>query len=91
MEKLAARLQLKDFRLIHAIDRSGQLALAAEQLAITQPAASRMLAILKTNAFGVFDVSAESGFGVFFFLPFHLLQASSARLVAEIRTKTRRW
>tara|TARA_R100001129_G_scaffold170956_9_gene140820 strand:- start:922 stop:1848 length:927 start_codon:yes stop_codon:yes gene_type:complete len=56
MEKLAARLQLKDFRLIHAIDRSGQLALAAEQLAITQPAASRMLATIeKAVGTRVFD------------------------------------
>ena len=44
MEKLAARLQLKDFRLILAIEKTGQLALAAEMLAITQPAASRLLA-----------------------------------------------
>jgi len=44
MERLAARLQLKEFRLIHAIEQTGQLTLAAEQLAITQPAASRMLA-----------------------------------------------
>lgn len=41
---LANRLQLKDFRLILAIFETGQLALAAEQLAMTQPAASRMLA-----------------------------------------------
>lgn len=41
---LANRLQLKDFRLILAIRESGQLALAAEQLSMTQPAASRMLA-----------------------------------------------
>lgn len=37
------RLQLKDFRLIQAIAENGQLALAAEQLAMTQPAASRMI------------------------------------------------
>ncbi|MBA5776176.1 LysR family transcriptional regulator [Stappia sp. F7233] len=40
----ANRLQLKDFRLILAIRDTGQLALAAAQLAMTQPAASRMLA-----------------------------------------------
>ena len=40
----ANRLQLRDFRLIQAIAETGQLALAAERLAITQPAASRLLA-----------------------------------------------
>lgn len=49
MDKLAARLQLKDFRLIQAIEKTGQLALAAEQLAITQPAASRMLATIEKS------------------------------------------
>ncbi len=44
---LANRLQLKDFRLILAIYKTGQLALAAEQLAMTQPAASRMLASIE--------------------------------------------
>lgn len=44
MDALANRLQLKDFRLIQAISETGQLALAAERLAMTQPAASRMLA-----------------------------------------------
>lgn len=44
MDVLANRLQLKDFRLIQAISETGQLALAAQRLAITQPAASRMLA-----------------------------------------------
>lgn len=44
MLTLANRLQLKDLRLIQAIYETGQLALAAERLAITQPAASRMLA-----------------------------------------------
>ena len=44
MQNLATRLQLKDFRLIQAISETGQLALAAERLAMTQPAASRMLA-----------------------------------------------
>jgi DNA-binding transcriptional LysR family regulator len=37
------RLQLKDYRLLLAIQRTGQLALAAETLSLTQPAASRML------------------------------------------------
>jgi DNA-binding transcriptional LysR family regulator len=44
MPNLANRLQLRDFRLIQAIRETGQLALAAERLAMTQPAASRMLA-----------------------------------------------
>ena len=44
MERLTNRLQIKDFRLVLAIQETGQLALAAEQLAMTQPAASRMLA-----------------------------------------------
>ena len=44
MHNLAKRLQLRDFRLIQAIAETGQLALAAERLSITQPAASRMLA-----------------------------------------------
>jgi len=37
-------LQIKHFRLIHAIMEQGQLAIAAKQLSLTQPAASRMLA-----------------------------------------------
>ena len=44
MPNLANRLQLRDFRLIQVIRETGQLALAAERLAMTQPAASRMLA-----------------------------------------------
>ena len=44
MLNLTNRLQLKDIRLIQAIDETGQLALAAERLTMTQPAASRMLA-----------------------------------------------
>lgn len=44
MLNLTNRLQLKDLRLIRAIHKSGQLALAAEELSMTQPAASRMLA-----------------------------------------------
>lgn len=43
MSNLANRLQLRDFRLIQAIAQTGQLALAAERLSLTQPAASRML------------------------------------------------
>ncbi|MBK8458747.1 MAG: LysR family transcriptional regulator [Phyllobacteriaceae bacterium] len=38
------QLPLRDFRLILAIHEAGQLALAAEKLALTQPAASRLLA-----------------------------------------------
>jgi DNA-binding transcriptional LysR family regulator len=44
MSNLTNRLQLKDLRLIRAIHKTGQLALAAEELSMTQPAASRMLA-----------------------------------------------
>ncbi|MBU4529527.1 MAG: LysR family transcriptional regulator [Hoeflea sp.] len=44
MNQTARNLQLKDFRLIEAIHETGQLALAAEQLSMSQPAASRMLA-----------------------------------------------
>ncbi|MCI5078366.1 LysR family transcriptional regulator [Oricola sp.] len=43
MINLANRLQLKDFRLIQAIAETGQLALAAERMSMTQPAASRIL------------------------------------------------
>ncbi|HVY21262.1 MAG TPA: LysR substrate-binding domain-containing protein [Bauldia sp.] len=43
MAKVTRRLQLRDFQLILAIHESGQLALAADQLSITQPAASRLL------------------------------------------------
>ncbi|SLN68083.1 LysR family transcriptional regulator [Roseisalinus antarcticus] len=38
-----SRLQLRHYRLIHAIAETGQLSLAADRLAISQPAASRML------------------------------------------------
>ncbi|MBK8456074.1 MAG: LysR family transcriptional regulator [Phyllobacteriaceae bacterium] len=44
MPSLTKRLQLRDYRLILAIHEAGQLALAAEKLALTQPAASRLLA-----------------------------------------------
>lgn len=41
-------LQLRHLRLINAIDEFGQLSIAAERLAITQPAASRMLAEIES-------------------------------------------
>lgn len=43
-EYLSNRLLPKHFNLIHAIRETGQLSLAAQALAISQPAASRMLA-----------------------------------------------
>lgn len=49
MQLSSNRLQLKDFRLILAIQRAGQLALAAESMSITQPAASRMLANIEQH------------------------------------------
>lgn len=47
MHTISRSLQLKDFRLIKAIHETGQLALAAEQLSVSQPAASRMLAAIE--------------------------------------------
>ncbi len=47
LANLANRLQIKDLRLIQAIHETGQLALAAERLSMTQPAASRMLASIE--------------------------------------------
>jgi DNA-binding transcriptional LysR family regulator len=47
MQSLQNRLQLKDFRLIRAIHETGQLAIAAEHLSLTQPAASRMLSSIE--------------------------------------------
>lgn len=47
MQILQNRLQLKDFRLIRAIYETGQLAIAAERMSLTQPAASRMLASIE--------------------------------------------
>lgn len=47
MQHLQNRLQLKDFRLIRAIYETGQLAIAADRLSLTQPAASRMLATIE--------------------------------------------
>ncbi|MEO1330075.1 MAG: LysR family transcriptional regulator [Pseudomonadota bacterium] len=41
------RLQLRDFRLLLAIEETGQLRLAAERLGLAQPAASRMLAAIE--------------------------------------------
>lgn len=38
-----SQLQLRHYRLIHAVSQHGQLTLAADRLAISQPAASRML------------------------------------------------
>ncbi len=43
MRSAIARLQLRHFQLIRTIDDLGQLSLAAERLAMTQPAASRSL------------------------------------------------
>lgn len=47
MHRLADRLQIKEFRLIQSIQQTGQLALAAQNLSVTQPAASRMLASIE--------------------------------------------
>ncbi|OCW56512.1 LysR family transcriptional regulator [Hoeflea olei] len=47
MQQKPRSLQIKDFRLISAIHETGQLALAAEQLSMSQPAASRMLAAIE--------------------------------------------
>jgi len=44
MTNLLTSLQLRHFRLVAAIAGQGQLSLAADRLAITQPAASRILA-----------------------------------------------
>ncbi|SPF81602.1 LysR family transcriptional regulator [Pseudoprimorskyibacter insulae] len=44
MDHLISRLKLRHYRLLNAISESGQLSLAADALAMTQPAASRMLA-----------------------------------------------
>lgn len=44
MTNALSRLQLRHFRLIGAIDQTGQLSAAAEVLGMTQPAASRSLA-----------------------------------------------
>ena len=52
MQNMSRGLQLKDFRLIQAIHETGQLALAAEQLAMSQPAASRMLASIERSVGG---------------------------------------
>lgn len=47
MTSFLNRLDVKDFRLIHAIHQTGQLALSARDLSMTQPAASRMLAAIE--------------------------------------------
>lgn len=44
MKNLLNHIQLRHLRLIHAVSELGQLSIAADRLAITQPAASRMLA-----------------------------------------------
>ena len=49
MQLSTHRLQLKNFRLILAIKSTGQLALAAEAMSISQPAASRMLASIEQH------------------------------------------
>jgi DNA-binding transcriptional LysR family regulator len=43
MQNLIAHLTLRHYRLLHCIADRGQLSLAAEDMAMTQPAASRML------------------------------------------------
>jgi DNA-binding transcriptional LysR family regulator len=55
MQGLLNRLQWRHLRLIHVIGAHGQLSRAAERLAITQPAASRMLA----------EIEAELGHALF--------------------------
>ena len=47
MSSTTRNLQLKDFRLIRAIHETGQLGMAADQMALSQPAASRMLASIE--------------------------------------------
>jgi DNA-binding transcriptional LysR family regulator len=47
MNSTSRNLQLKDFRLIRSIHETGQLGMAAEQMAMSQPAASRMLASIE--------------------------------------------
>ncbi|WP_380058279.1 LysR family transcriptional regulator [Falsihalocynthiibacter sp. SS001] len=47
MQALLNRIQLRHLRLIHTIGEVGQLSIAAQRLAITQPAASRMLSELE--------------------------------------------
>jgi len=44
VRRLTDRLRWRHFRLLEAIDESGQLSIAAERVAISQPSASRMLA-----------------------------------------------
>lgn len=48
MQNLLNRLQWRQLRLIHAISEQGQLSVAAERVAMTQPAASRMLAEIES-------------------------------------------
>jgi DNA-binding transcriptional LysR family regulator len=49
MPKVTRLLQLRDFRMILAIHETGQLALAAEQMSMTQPAASRLLSEIERS------------------------------------------
>lgn len=49
MSNASQLLRLSDFRLIRAIRETGQLALAADLLAMTQPAASRTLAAIEAR------------------------------------------
>jgi DNA-binding transcriptional LysR family regulator len=59
-QQLANRLTVKHLRLIAAIARHGQLSLAAESLALTQPAASRTLGEIEALCGGViFDRHAR--------------------------------
>lgn len=48
MRSAIRHLKLRHFRLIHAIDMAGQLSIAADRLAISQPAASRSLGEIET-------------------------------------------
>ncbi len=48
MQYLMNRLQWRHLRLLNAISEFGQLSIAADRLAITQPAASRMLAEIES-------------------------------------------
>lgn len=82
MDLLARGLKLSHLRILAALARSGQIGLAAAELGITQPAASRLLAEVGTLAGQ--PVHRRDGRGIALTGAGHSLAARAARILAEL-------
>jgi len=75
-------LKLNQLRFVDALQRRGKLGLAAEELHVSQPAASRMLAEIET-AIG-YSICTRNAHGVVFNELGHALATRSRRIVNEM-------